>query len=101
MVSGRFGQGCSRRAAYCQQLCQELFVNRPQWSGRIDFARPVAGFVQLTGSALYAIAVSHADDGTLRPMTTAVATAGLAAFVTFAWLLRRRVVLENTERRPA
>jgi DHA1 family bicyclomycin/chloramphenicol resistance-like MFS transporter len=55
-----------------------------------------AGFVQLTGSALYAIVVSHTDDGTLRPMTTAVATAGVAACVTFAWLLRRRLVLENT-----
>src|SRR6058998_884220 len=58
-----------------------------------------AGFVQLTGSALYAIAVSRTYDGTLRPMTTAVATAGLAAFVTFAWLLRRRVVLDNTDGR--
>jgi len=58
-----------------------------------------AGFVQLTGSALYAIAVSHTYNGTLRPMTTAVATAGLAAFVTFAWLLRRRVVLDNTDGR--
>jgi len=55
-----------------------------------------AGFLQLTGSALYAIAVSHTYDGTLRPMTTAVATAGVAASVTFAWLLRRRLVLENT-----
>jgi len=44
--------------------------------------------VQLTGSALYAIAVSRTYEGTLRPMTTAVATAGVAAFVTFA-LLRR------------
>ncbi len=49
-----------------------------------------AGFVQLTGSALYAIAVSHTYDGTLRPMTTAVATAGVAACVTFAGLSRRR-----------
>lgn len=49
-----------------------------------------AGFVQLTGSALYAIAVSHTYDGTLRPMTTAVATAGVAACVTFALLSRRR-----------
>src|SRR6266571_4430219 len=57
-----------------------------------------AGFVQLTGSALYAIAVSRTYDGTLRPMTTAVATAGIAAFVTFALLLRRRVVLDHTER---
>jgi MFS transporter, DHA1 family, multidrug resistance protein len=55
-----------------------------------------AGFVQLTGSALYAIAVSHTYDGTLRPMTTAVATAGLTAFATFAWLSRRRPVPENT-----
>ena len=59
-----------------------------------------AGFVQLTGSALYAIAVSRTYDATLRPMTTAVATAGVAAFVTFALLRRRRLVLENTERRP-
>ena len=75
-------------------------------AGAIDpFARMAglaaagAGVVQRTGSALYAIAVSHTDDGTLRPMTTAVAAAGLAAFVTFAWLLRRRVVLQNTEGR--
>jgi DHA1 family bicyclomycin/chloramphenicol resistance-like MFS transporter len=61
-----------------------------------------AGFVQLTGSALYAIAVSHTYDGTLRPMTTAVATAGVAAYVTFAWRLRRAVVLDKTEgRRPS
>jgi DHA1 family bicyclomycin/chloramphenicol resistance-like MFS transporter len=49
-----------------------------------------AGFVQLTGSALYAIAVSHTYDGTLRPMTTAVATAGVAACATFLLLARRR-----------
>jgi DHA1 family bicyclomycin/chloramphenicol resistance-like MFS transporter len=55
-----------------------------------------AGFVQLTGSALYAIAVSHTYDGTLRPMSTAVATAGIAALVMFAWLSRRRPVLDNT-----
>jgi MFS transporter, DHA1 family, multidrug resistance protein len=47
------------------------------------------GFVQLTGSALYAIGVSQLDDGTLRPMTTAVATAGILALVTFAVLSRR------------
>jgi MFS transporter, DHA1 family, multidrug resistance protein len=58
-----------------------------------------AGFVQLSGSALYAIAVSHTYDGTLRPMSTAVATAGVAALVTFAWRSRRSVVLQNTERR--
>jgi hypothetical protein len=54
-------------------------------------ASAVLGFVQLTGSALYAIAVSHLEDGTLRPMTTAVATAGLAALVVFWTLTRRRV----------
>lgn len=54
-------------------------------------ASAVVGFVQMTGSALYAIAVGHLYDGTLRPMTTAVATAGIAALVGF-WLLtwRRR-----------
>ena len=54
-----------------------------------------AGFVQLTASAMYAIGVSHTDDGTLRPMTTAIAMAGLAALLTFAWLLRRGAVLDN------
>jgi DHA1 family bicyclomycin/chloramphenicol resistance-like MFS transporter len=49
-----------------------------------------AGFVQLTGSALYALAVSRTWDGTLRPMTTAVATAGVAAALAFALLARRR-----------
>jgi len=52
-------------------------------------ASAVLGFVQLTGSALYAIVVSQFYDGTLRPMTTAVATAGLAALVVFALLSRR------------
>jgi DHA1 family bicyclomycin/chloramphenicol resistance-like MFS transporter len=52
-------------------------------------ASAVLGFVQLTGSALYAIVVSRFYDGTLRPMPTAVATAGLAALVVFALLSRR------------
>ena len=52
-------------------------------------ASAVLGFVQLTGSALYAIVVSQFYDGTLRPMTTAVATAGLAALMVFALLSRR------------
>jgi DHA1 family bicyclomycin/chloramphenicol resistance-like MFS transporter len=68
----------------------------PQMAG---LAAAGAGFVQLSGSALYAIAVSHTYDGTLRPMSTAVATAGVAALVTFAWRSRRSVVLQNTERR--
>jgi DHA1 family bicyclomycin/chloramphenicol resistance-like MFS transporter len=52
-------------------------------------ASAVLGFVQLTGSALYAVAVSQFYDGTLRPMTTGVATAGVAAAVAFAVLARR------------
>jgi DHA1 family bicyclomycin/chloramphenicol resistance-like MFS transporter len=51
-------------------------------------ASAVLGFVQLPGWAVYAIAVSQFYDGTLRPMTTAVATAGLAALVTFPLLAR-------------
>ena len=51
-------------------------------------ASAVLGFVQLTGSALYAVVVSGFYDGTLRPMTTAVATAGVAALVTFSLLSR-------------
>ena len=49
-------------------------------------ASAVLGFVQLTGSALYAVGVSRFYDGTLRPMTTAVATAGIAAAVAFSLL---------------
>jgi DHA1 family bicyclomycin/chloramphenicol resistance-like MFS transporter len=52
-------------------------------------ASAVLGFVQLTGSALYAFVVSQFDDGTLRPMTTAVATAGLAALAAFTLRSRR------------
>ena len=51
-------------------------------------ASAVLGFVQLTGSALYAVGVSRFDDGTVRPMSTAVATAGLAALLTFRLLSR-------------
>lgn len=49
-------------------------------------ASAVLGFVQLTGAALDAIVVSQFYDGTLRPMTTAVATAGVAALVAFTLL---------------
>ena len=52
-------------------------------------ASAVLGFLQMTGSALYAIAVSQFDDGTLRPMTTAVATAAVAALAAFTLLGRR------------
>ena len=47
------------------------------------------GVIQMTGSAAYGIAVGHLADGTAAPMATAIATAGLAAFLGFS-LLRRR-----------
>jgi DHA1 family bicyclomycin/chloramphenicol resistance-like MFS transporter len=52
-------------------------------------AAAVAGFLQLTLSALYSVAVGHFDDGTARPMTAAIALAGLAALGCF-WGLGRR-----------
>src|SRR6185295_8942129 len=52
-------------------------------------AAAVAGFLQMTGSALYSVAVGHFYDGTARPMTTAIAVAGLAALACF-WRLRWR-----------
>jgi DHA1 family bicyclomycin/chloramphenicol resistance-like MFS transporter len=51
-------------------------------------ASAVLGFVQLTGSAIYAVGVSRFYDATLRPMSTAVATAGVAAYLTFRLLSR-------------
>jgi DHA1 family bicyclomycin/chloramphenicol resistance-like MFS transporter len=53
-------------------------------------ASAVLGFVQLTGSALYAVAVGHFHDETLRPMATGVALAGLLALTTFASMTHRR-----------
>jgi DHA1 family bicyclomycin/chloramphenicol resistance-like MFS transporter len=50
-------------------------------------AAAVAGFCQMTGSALYSVAVGHFYDGTARPMTIAIAMAGVAALVCF-WRLR-------------
>ncbi|HEY7204720.1 MAG TPA: multidrug effflux MFS transporter [Methylomirabilota bacterium] len=52
-------------------------------------AAAVASFLQMTGSALYSVAVGHFDDGTARPMTTAIALAGVGALACF-WRLRRR-----------
>jgi len=52
-------------------------------------AAAVLGVIQMTGSALYGIGVGHVSDGTAVSMATAIASAGLAAFVAFA-LLRRR-----------
>ena len=52
-------------------------------------AAAVLGVIQMTGSALYGIGVGHLADGSAVPMATAIASAGLAAFVAFA-LLRRR-----------
>ena len=53
-------------------------------------ASAVLGFVQLTGSALYAIAVAQFHDGTLRPMAIAVATAGILALTVFVGMQHRR-----------
>jgi DHA1 family bicyclomycin/chloramphenicol resistance-like MFS transporter len=52
-------------------------------------AAAVAGFLQMTGSALYSVAVARFDDGTARPMTTAIALAGVTALACF-WRLRLR-----------
>ncbi len=46
-------------------------------------AAAVAGFLQMTGSALYSVAVGRFYDGTARPMTTAIALAGVAALLCF------------------
>jgi DHA1 family bicyclomycin/chloramphenicol resistance-like MFS transporter len=52
-------------------------------------AAAVAGFLQMTGSALYSVAVGRFYDGTARPMTTAIALAGVGALVCFWWLRPR------------
>jgi DHA1 family bicyclomycin/chloramphenicol resistance-like MFS transporter len=52
-------------------------------------AAAVAGFLQLTGSALYSM-VGHFFDGTARPMATAIALAGVGALVCFRTLRSRR-----------
>lgn len=49
-------------------------------------AAAVAGFLQMTGSALYSVAVGRFYDGTSRPMTSAIALAGVAALACFWWL---------------
>jgi MFS transporter, DHA1 family, multidrug resistance protein len=51
-------------------------------------ASAVLGFVQLTGSALYAVAISAFHDDTLRPMSTGVAVAGLLALIAITTLTR-------------
>jgi DHA1 family bicyclomycin/chloramphenicol resistance-like MFS transporter len=58
----------------------------PQMAG---LAAAVAGFLQMTGSALYSVAVGRFYDGTARPMTTAIALAGVLALACF-WRLDRR-----------
>jgi len=52
-------------------------------------AAAILGVIQMTGSALYGIGVGHVSDGTAVSMATAIASAGLAAFVAFALLHRR------------
>jgi DHA1 family bicyclomycin/chloramphenicol resistance-like MFS transporter len=46
-------------------------------------AAAVAGFLQLTGSAVYSMAVGRFFDGTARPMATAIALAAVAALACF------------------
>lgn len=53
-------------------------------------AAAVAGFLQLTGSGLYSMAVGRFFDGTARPMATAIALAGVAALACFGGLRARR-----------
>lgn len=53
-------------------------------------AAAVLGVMQMTGSALYGITVGRLSDGTAGPMALAIATAGLAAFIGFTVLRRRR-----------
>lgn len=53
-------------------------------------ASAVIGFLMMTGSAGYSIAVSGIYDGTARPMTGAIALCGIAALIGYVLLLRRR-----------
>jgi MFS transporter, DHA1 family, multidrug resistance protein len=53
-------------------------------------ASAVLGFLMMTGSAAYSIAVSLFLDGTARPMATAVAVSGLAALACGIALVRLR-----------
>jgi DHA1 family bicyclomycin/chloramphenicol resistance-like MFS transporter len=53
-------------------------------------ASAVIGFLMMTGSAGYSIAVSGFYDGTARPMTGAIALCGTAALIGYAVLLRSR-----------
>ena len=58
-------------------------------------ASAVLGFLQMSGSALYSIAVSRLYDGTARPMTGAIAVSGVACVACYALLLHRRVAPES------
>jgi DHA1 family bicyclomycin/chloramphenicol resistance-like MFS transporter len=60
------------------------------FSRMAGLASAVAGFLQMTGAALYSVAVGHFYDGTARPMTSAIAVAGVAALACFWWLRGRR-----------
>jgi MFS transporter, DHA1 family, multidrug resistance protein len=53
-------------------------------------AAAILGVIQMTGSALYGIGVGHVSDGTAVSMASAIASAGVVAFVAFALLRRRR-----------
>jgi DHA1 family bicyclomycin/chloramphenicol resistance-like MFS transporter len=53
-------------------------------------ASALLGFLQMSGSALYGIAVSQLYDGTARPMTGAIALSGVACAGCYVGLLRVR-----------
>jgi len=61
-------------------------------------ASAVLGFLQMTGSAVYGIAVGRLYDGTPRPMASAIAVSGITALVGF-WAMRAGARV--TGRRPA
>jgi DHA1 family bicyclomycin/chloramphenicol resistance-like MFS transporter len=103
-LSGRFGArlGLDRTILSGTMLgaAAGLILAALAWSGILTgavgpfprmagLAAAVAGFLQMTGSALYSVAVGHFWDGTARPMTTAIAVAGVTALLCF-WRLRWR-----------
>ena len=52
-------------------------------------ASAVLGVAQMTGSAVYGIAVRHVSDGTARPMSAAIASAGIVALLAFVFARSR------------
>ena len=103
--SGDGGARLERRAHPCRRSSRPCSSSRWAWgssnpnavAGAVGpyprmagLAAAVLGVIQMTGSALYGIGVGHVSDGTAVSMATAIASAGVAAFVAFALLRRRR-----------